>query len=178
MVHDGAMTDYIVLLRAINVAGKNKIPMAELREMLHGLGYTDARTYIQSGNIALSTRAGAPSIAKKIHKGIDDTFGYDVDVIVRTIEQLQMAVDGCPYADQDPKRVGVIFLADTFDGELDTSRFTPDECAFAGDHIYVHCPTTFAESKLTNGWFEKQTGIPSTMRNWNSTNKLLAMFDA
>lgn len=172
------MADYLVLLRAINVGGKNKIPMADLRTMLGDNGFANARTYIQSGNILLSSRSGAAAIGKKIQKAIAGTFGHDIDVIVRTAQELQEAIDGCPYASEDPKQVGVIFLASTFDATIDASAFAPDVCTVAGDHIYVHCPSSFADTKLTNAWVEKQTGIAGTMRNWNSTNKLLALFDS
>lgn len=169
------MTSYVVLLRAINVGGRNKIPMADLRDLLDELKFTDVTTYIQSGNIVCSSTKKAPSVAKAIKAGIADRFGHDVEVIVRTSTELDQIVADWPYANADPKSSGVVFLAESSSDRLDAAAFAPDEYSSAGANVYVNCPTRFANTKLTAAWIEKQTGLAGTRRNWATVLKLHAM---
>ena len=86
------MKKYIVLLRGINVSGKNKLPMAELRDLLKNLDFQNVQTYIQSGNIILDSDEGKSLICNKIKEGIQDKFGYDVPVIARTVPEWEKVV--------------------------------------------------------------------------------------
>lgn len=169
------MTTYVVLLRAINVGGHNKIPMADLRSLLDDLGFTDVATYIQSGNVVCGSRKKTSSVAKAIKVGIADRFGHDIEVMARTSDELAKIVTDWPYGDADPKASGVVFLSDSYDGELDAATFAPDGCLVAGTDVYVTCPTRFADTKLTAAWIEKQTGLAGTRRNWATVLKLHAM---
>ena len=169
------MTTFVVFLRAINVAGRNKIAMADLRELLTDLGCADVATYIQSGSIVCSSRKGAGSLEKTIATGVADRFGHDIAVMARTANEMSEIVRTFPYADADPKSSGVVMLAAPFAGELDAARFAPDECMVAGSNIFVNCPTRFADTKLTAAWIEKQTGLAGTRRNWATIRKLHAM---
>ena len=169
------MTTFVALLRGINVGGRNKIPMAELRQLLAELGFTNVATYIQSGNIICSSRKKSAGVASSIAQGIRERFGHDIAVMVRTIDELDQIIAGWPYADADPKASGVVFLDDPFDGGLDASAFAPDECLVAGAEVYVNCPTRFADTKLTAAWIEKQTDRAGTRRNWTTVLKLQAM---
>jgi len=169
------MTTYCVLLRAINVGGHNKIPMAELRDLLDELKFTDVATYIQSGNVVCSSSKKAPLVATTIKKGIAERFGHDIAVIVRTAEQIAQIVADFAYPEADPKSSGVVFLSDSYDGDLDASAFAPDECQPASADVFVNCPTRFASTKLTAAWIEKQTGLAATRRNWATVLKLHEM---
>lgn len=175
MICDMSNATHVVLLRAINVGGNNKIPMADLRDLLGELGYDDVRTYIQSGNIVLSSQSDSDDIGVAIHDGIKKKFDLDIVVIVRTAAEFTADVAGCPYSDEDPKQVGISFLAEPFSGALDASAFDPDVCTVTPTAVSVFCPSSFAETKLTNAWIEKHSGVPTTMRNWNTSQKLLAM---
>lgn len=159
------MTTYVALLRAINVGGRNKIPMAELRELLGELGFSDVATYIQSGNVVCSSRKKSASVSTSIATGIKERFGHDIDVIVRTAAELDGLIDNFPYGDADPKSSGVVFLAAPFSGDVDASAFAPDECRLAGADVYVNCPSGFGATKLTAAWITKQSGTPCTRRN-------------
>lgn len=169
------MSLHAVLLRAINVGGHNKIPMADLRVLLDDLGYTDVVTYVQSGNVVCDRDSSASAVTKSIRAGIADRFGHDVHVIVRSAHELEQVVTNFPYGGHDPKRTGVVFLSRRFDGRLDCGGFAPDECTVDGSHVFVHCPTGFADTKLTNAWVEKQTGLTATRRNWNTVLRLAEM---
>lgn len=169
------MTSYVVLLRAINVAGRNKIAMAELRDLLDELGFGDVATYIQSGNIVCSSAKKPASVETSIKAGIAERFGHDIEVMARTGAQLGELVDAFPYPAADPKSSGVVFLSGSFTGQLDASKFAPDECLPVGAEIFVNCPTRFAKTKLTAAWIEKQTALAATRRNWATVLKLADM---
>ena len=169
------MTTYVVLLRAINVGGRNKIPMAELRELIGELKFTNVATYIQSGNVVCGSAKKPASAASEIKAAIADRFGHDIAVIVRSASEIEQIVDTFPYDNADPKSSGVVFLADAYDGELDASAFAPDVCELDGANVHVNCPTRFAATKLTAAWIEKKTGLAGTRRNWTTVLKLREM---
>lgn len=84
------MKTYIALLRGINVGGQRKVPMAELRDLLNKNGFSDVKTYIQSGNVIFKTREKTSTQTEnKIRKAIETYFGFEVSVMVRTRLQLQ-----------------------------------------------------------------------------------------
>src|SRR3546814_20997242 len=80
------MTIFIALLRAINV-GKRQVPMKELRVLAEELGFTDARTYVASGNLIFAGKGGAGVVEEKLEKVISKRFGFRVEVIVRTADE-------------------------------------------------------------------------------------------
>jgi len=172
------MGTYIVLLRAVNVGGRNKVPMAELRTAVEAAGFGDVGTYVQSGNLICSSRKKAPGVATAIHKLVEAEFGHDIEVIVRTPAELAALDEANPYPDADPKQSGVVFLAAAPDGPLDASKFAPDTCVVSGADVFVHCPSSFADTKLTAGWVEKQVGQAGTRRNWNTIHKLVQLAGA
>ena len=169
------MSVHVALLRAINVGGHNRIRMAELAELLKSLGLTNVSSYLQSGNVVCTSDQAASAVAVSIREGVAEHFGHDIAVMVRSGEQMERVVADFPYAGHDPKQTGVVFLGARFDGELEAGAFTPDECIAAGSHVYVHCPTSFAKTKLTNAWVEKQTALVGTRRNWTTVVKLAEM---
>lgn len=164
-----------MLLRAINVGGHNKVPMAELRELLTELGFDDVATYIQSGNIVCSSRKGPTRVGEEIRKGIAERFGHDIAVLVRTQADIAQVIEAWPYVDADPKRSGVVFMDGTVDAALDASGFAPEECVADGENVFMLCPLGFADAKLSPAWIEKQTGRIGTRRNWNTVLKLSDM---
>lgn len=104
------MITYIVLLRGVNVSGKNKIPMADLRQLLNNLGFQNVQTYIQSGNIILTSDESKSLICKKIKEAIDSQFGFDVPVIARTIKEWKTVINNYPFSFENDKIVAFAFL--------------------------------------------------------------------
>ena len=104
------MKTYIVLLRGINVSGKNKLPMSALREVLNEMGFQNVQTYIQSGNILLDTDEEKVMITQKIREAIALKFGYDVPVIIRTIDEWKKAIQNYPFSLENEKIVAFTFL--------------------------------------------------------------------
>jgi uncharacterized protein (DUF1697 family) len=172
------VTTYVALLRGINVGGRNKVPMADLRSLVTDLGHTDVSTYVQSGNVILSSTAGAAAVAEGMEKAIGRELGLDVDVVVRTRPQLAKIAAANPF-DGNDTYVHVVFLdAQPSAGKvrsLDPDRSPPDEFVVLGKEIYVHYPNGSGRSKITASYFEAKLGVRGTARNFNTVNKLLAL---
>src|SRR5918911_4401192 len=107
------MPKHIVLLRGINIGSRNRIAMPALREALEEDGFGDVKTYVQSGNVVLTSRAAPATVARKVERLIADRFGLDIDVVVRTRDELAEVVRRNPLGKvaTDPKRYQVSFLS-------------------------------------------------------------------
>jgi uncharacterized protein (DUF1697 family) len=165
-----------VLLRGINVGGKARLPMAELRAALGELGYEDVQTYIQSGNIALDgPKTPDAKLAATVEAAIKARFGLGVPVVVRTHDELQAIVAANPFAEHldEPAKVGVGFAPAKLSTTVRPVQGSVDEFVIRGREVYVYCPHGFGRSKLPN--FEARSGPPVTVRNWNTVLKLLSM---
>ena len=175
------MTTYVVLLRGVNVGGARPLAMAGLRDALTAAGHRDVRTYVQSGNVVLSSRASAASVASSVHREIADGFGLDVPVVVRTAAQIADIAAHNPFdrAGADPGRqLHVAFLAarpaDEAVAALDPRRAAPEELHVRGTEIYLWCPEGFGRSKVLTG-VERALGTAMTVRNWRTVTELLRL---
>ena len=170
------MNKYIILLRGINVSGKNKLPMQDLRELLDGLGYLNVQTYIQSGNIILDTHEKKAEVIIKIHEAILNRFGYDVPVIIKTVSEVRKVITEYPFPIENPKIVAFVFLNQkTTETEIDIKGILEDEYHIDNDMVYIYCPTGFGKTKLSNNLFERKLKVTATTRNYNTTMKLLEL---
>lgn len=173
------MARYVSLLRGINVGGHKKVPMAELREMHEGLGHRNIVSYIQSGNVVFDADNTSPSgLSSNISAAISDRFGFDIPIIIRSPEQLALALANSPFGDDDaePKWRFIAFLSATpqqtgVDGEV----FAPDIFTVAGDHVHVLLPSGSAKSKLKTNYLEKVLGVEATLRNHNTVSKIVGL---
>ena len=175
---------YVALLRGINVGGRNKLPMADLRDAFTAAGCTGVRTYIQSGNVvfeaALDLAGRVPEI---VTRAISQRVGISTAVVVRSGSELQQVATSNPFdTSGDPRFLQVAFLEGTPDAEavalLDPERSPPDVFAVRGCNVYLHYPNGTARSKLTNEYLARQLQTASTMRNWRTVLALLKMVDA
>ncbi len=179
----------VALLRSVNVGGRNRVPMAELRTMAETLGFGSVQTYVQSGNLVL-TGSGAPTtVARTLEEGLATTFGLEVPVIVRSTRQLTRILEANPFAGPgvDPKTVHVTFLtgppaperaeslAQTAADTDSEGAFGDDRFALAGTDIFLHCPGGYGVTKLNNGFFERRCGVVATTRNWRTVTTLATM---
>ena len=170
------MKTYIVLLRGINVSGKNKIPMAELRELLNSLDFKNVQTYIQSGNIILESEETKETISKKIKQGIHQKYEYDVPVIVRAVSEWEKAIKAYPFSIENEKIVAFSFLNTmSSQTEIEVKGIKEDQYKIDKDVVYLHCPSGFGRTKLTNNILEKKLDVIATTRNYKTTVKLLEM---
>ena len=170
------MKKHIVLLRGINVSGKNKLPMAALRELLNDLNFQNIQTYIQSGNIILESDKSKSEICKKIKNGIFTKFGYDVPVIARTISEWKNAIEKYPYSTENQKIVAFVFLDQkSAITEIEIKNIGEDQFKIEKDVVYIYCPSTFAKTKISNNLFERELNVTATTRNLRTTLKLLEL---
>jgi uncharacterized protein (DUF1697 family) len=174
-----------VLLKGINLGAKRRVAMADLRELLASLGFTDVATLLQSGNAVVTTKTAGPDrVAARIEKGIVDTFGMDVQCLVRTGPELRTVIDGNPLAEvaTNGSRMMANFLSANPDPallkEFDPTSLAP-EATFLGDRvIYQWCPDGILEAPPVAALTEKKLKVTVTARNWNTVTKLATMLDA
>ena len=172
------MKTYIVLLRGINVSGKNKLPMAGLRDLLNKLSFQNVTTYIQSGNIILTSDESKTTICKKIKKGILAEFGYEVPVIVKTVSELKRAIDNYPFSLKNKKIVAFAFLHKKVATSIfEVKNIGDDSYKIDEDIVYLHCPSGFGKTKLTNNTIEIKLNVIATTRNLRTTLKLLELVE-
>lgn len=146
--------------------------MATLREVVESLGHGDVETYLQSGNVVFTPAAPEGELAEALSAALAERTGLDVEVVVRTAEELERVVEGNPYAVDDPTRVVVAFLADEVDpGELalgDLTAYLPDELTVAGRDVYVSVPGGQGRSKLMEALTKRRQPTTVTVRNWRT----------
>jgi uncharacterized protein (DUF1697 family) len=176
------MNTYVVLIRGINVGGKNKVSMAGLKKCLEELGFSNVSTYIASGNVILQSKKGAKQIKTEIEKVLPENFKLDdeiIKVLVLTHKQLQAIIDNKPkgFGGQPEKyHSDAIFLMD-IDAAQAMLVFDPREGVdkvWAGDGVIY---SQRLSSQRTKSRLSKVMGTPvyksMTIRNWNTTTKLL-----
>ena len=177
-----ATNTYVALLRGINVGGKKKIAMADLRSLFSELGFEDVVTYIQSGNVVFRTsRADADALSAKIEREIAAVFGIKPAVLLRMPKELTTIAERNPYLSRnaDLSKLHVVFLdhapAKRAAAALDTERSPGDEFTLKGREIYLHLPNGAGRSKLTIDYFERALGARATQRNWKTLLRLIEL---
>jgi uncharacterized protein (DUF1697 family) len=178
------MARLVVLLRGINLGSRNRISMPELREALEDAGYDDVRTYLQSGNVVLTSAASAKKVARDCERLIADRFGLDIAVVTRTRSELAKVVERNPLGRvaKDPKRYQVSFLdakpTAKVVRELEDVAAGKEEVVAVGREIYAWHPAGVARSKLWARLAGKDLGATATARNWTTVTKLLELAGA
>ena len=183
------MASHLALLRGINVGGRNKVPMAELREVVTSLGYTGVTTYIQSGNVLFTTpESDTAKLASALEAAITGAFGIESSVVVLSRDELAQILDRNPYPEQpNPKLVHVVFLnaeprADLLDRieaaeRAAAAKGSRDSVTAIGPALYLHTPDGFGTSELAQAVLRitGKAGVAATARNWATTTKLLSL---
>lgn len=183
------MPTYLALLRGINVSGKKIIKMEELRMLFEANGYSNAKTYIQSGNIIFTTDTGTKKqVAAALEALIKKSYGYDVTVFVLDIGDLEKAIDNNPFVgNRQPEGAGskklyVTFLLNVASAEnIEKLRQAPighDLIELTDNVLYFKLQTKASESKLSNNLIETKLKVKATTRNWNTTLKLMEILQA
>ena len=171
----------IALLRGINVGRAKRVAMADLRDLVQGLGYTDVRTVLNSGNIVFSA-PGEPAdrAAHRIEAALPDAVGVSSKVTGLNAETLAMIVAENPLAlaGCSPSRLMVVFLAKAAErSKLDSLTghdWTPDELGVGSRAAYLWCPQGFLVSRLAEAT-GRALGPAATTRNWGTVMKLHAL---
>jgi uncharacterized protein (DUF1697 family) len=177
------MPIHIALLRGVNVGGRNMVAMADLRDLLGTLGFAEARSLLQSGNLVFQgdRRSGA-TLERLLEVETEKRLGLSVDYMVRTAKEWQSIVAGNPFPDEaarDPSHLIVLFLKReppaTDVTALQASIRGPESVRALGKQLYIVYPAGIAGSKLTFTQIEKKLGTRGTGRNWNTVLKLAAL---
>lgn len=180
------MNQYVALLRGINVGGKNIIKMAELRACFEARGFSNVRTYIQSGNVLFyADGLDWAALTGQIEDALSKTFDYSSRVVVRSEEEMKATVAQAPQgfgSDPATYRYDVLFLKEPLtaaEAMTDISVREGVDQAFAGDGVLYF---TRLISRASQSHLTRIIGLPIyqsiTIRNWNTTTKLLNMMDA
>jgi uncharacterized protein (DUF1697 family) len=172
------MPAFIALLRGVNVGKAKRVPMAEFRELLEGLGYTNVATLLNSGNAVFRAPAGTPKKhAADIAAAILRTLKVDVPVIVKTAMELAAIVAENPFTVEGPERSRMLVAFTQDRGALASvstiaSLVSPREKFLAGRHAaYLYCTDGILESKAGAALLGK-AGKQATTRNLATTLKL------
>jgi uncharacterized protein (DUF1697 family) len=166
------MTQFIALLRAVNVGGTGKLPMTELKAMCEAAGFEKVKTYIASGNVVFVSPLSETAVKTALEAKLADYAGKQVPVMVRTAGEMETVAQSNPFAEAEPNRVTAIFLdaPPPSDALEQAVGQTVEVCALGAREIYVHYPSGQANTKLR---------IPAardgTARNMNTVAKLVEM---
>ncbi|MEI8094675.1 MAG: DUF1697 domain-containing protein [Spirochaetales bacterium] len=175
------LTTYLALLRGINVGKAKRVPMAELRDLIAGLGFSDVRTLLNSGNAVFRGQPQAPAdLAASLETVITSHFGFSVAVMVVTATELALIAAQNPLADRfvDPAQgmVGFVARPDALVPLADLAErdWGPEALAFGPLALYLWCANGVIESKAAKA-LDKTAGKAVTLRNWATVQKLLAL---
>ena len=177
------LTRYAALLRGINVGGRKIVAMADVRAAFAALGFANATTILQSGNVLFDApRAGdAGALERRLTSGAAQHLGLEIGVFVRSAAGLARVVAANPFATEareNPSRVVVMFLDRAADAakvaSLQAGITGPERVAAAGRELYVTYPAGIGTSRLTGAVIERKLGVRGTARNWATVLRLLA----
>ena len=184
LVDNGGMKRHVALLRGINVGKAKRVPMADLRALMEGLGHANVRTLLNSGNAVFDAKGGTPAgHAKKLRAAILGQLGVDCEVIVKTADDLAAAVAEHPlrrHADDDARML-VMFVQDAATlaelKALEATDWAPEAFAAGAHAAWLWCADGIIDSRLSKavGKLLKERG---TARNWATVCKLQAMLQA
>ena len=174
------MYNKIAILRGINVGGKRKILMKDLKSLCSSLGLKEVTTYIQSGNIIFSNDQSNKDIESAIETAIFETYGFEVPVIVFSGEYLKQAVENNPFVNEEDVSVSQLhltFLKRTLNNllvnNLKEIKAQEDQFVIIDTQVYIKCQGKYHQSKYSNNFFEKHLKVGATTRNWKTVLKLL-----
>ena len=179
------MIQYVALLRGINVGGKNLIKMTDLKTSFEALGFENVSTYIQSGNVLFSAAGSDQAkLTKQIEEALSKTFNYQSRLVIRSHKQMKEIVVKAPKgfgSDQAAYRYDVIFLKEPLTAAKAMKSVSVKEGvdqAFAGKGVLYFSRLI---SKISSTHLTRIIGLPvyqsMTIRNWNTTTKLLNLMD-
>ncbi len=176
------MTRYVVLLKGVNVGGRNKVPMTDLRTLLVGLGFTAVATLLQSGNAVLTSTIEDPNVvATVIDEAGSARYGFAIRSVVRTADELRAVfeLDPLRHIATDGSKLLVLFLS-RFPGNnaeplpIVEGRTQP---VVASREVYLWSPDGALDAQQLVTFIERRWRVLATSRNWNTVSRLAAMLE-
>jgi uncharacterized protein (DUF1697 family) len=178
------MNTVIALLRGINVGGKNKLPMRELKAMLQGLGLESIQTYIQSGNVVFQTdRVDLAELASEIGTAVAQSHGFIPKIMLLESPQLAEAIAANPFpqGEDEPKALHFYFLETVPEAPnlaaLETLKTDREQFQLIDAVFYLYAPDGIGRSKLA-AKVERAMGVSATARNWRTVSQIVTMVEA
>jgi uncharacterized protein (DUF1697 family) len=175
------MARFIALLRGVNVGG-NMLKMERVRELWAELGFENARTYVQSGNVVFEAKDPPAKWSQTIERALERETRLPVTVLLRTPADVGRVIANNPFLKEkgiDPAKLHVTFLSSAVAKDavkkLSAVDAGPDRFHVVGKEVYLHCPEGYGRTKLANNRLEKALSVKATTRNWNTVNKLYEM---
>jgi uncharacterized protein (DUF1697 family) len=173
---------YIALLRGINVGGKHMLKMEALRATFSSLGFENVASYINSGNLSFDTStADDGKLARMIHDAVEDEYGYDISVMVRSLAEMEEIIANNPYSGQfeNHKDLHIFFLDRELSADeqklLLEKNSDNEMITVSGRTIYYFLKISIIDSVLGKGFIDKKLKVPATARNWRTVQKLAEM---
>jgi Uncharacterized protein conserved in bacteria len=177
------MTVYIALLRGINVGGKNRIKMAELKQMFESIGLTDVKTYIQSGNVLFRSAETEESLSDRIETAIKEVFDISTKIILRTSNELEQILRNIPFSKEEISEAEKVSNVESLyvaclkqipsqekSISLKGYQSESDQFRLIGREVYLLFQHSIRNSKLADHLHKLE--VPLTVRNWKTLNKL------
>jgi len=180
---------HVALLRGINVGGRNRVPMPELKALMAELGHAGVATYIQSGNaVFTSTEKDPAQLADQLEQAIADRLNVSCGVVVITKDELQQVIDDNPFPGEDnPKALHAVFRRAELTAderakvaqaaEKARAKGSQDEAVIVGRTMFLHTPDGLGRSELSAQLARTAASKTGTARNWATVHKLRSMLD-
>ena len=182
------MTTYIALLRGINVGGHKPVAMSDLRALLEELGFSDARTLLQTGNLVFAGGAGSGgarsggALERLLETEAAKRLDLQTTFLVRTASEWQAVIAKNPFGEEaksDPSHLVVAYLKDAPQASavrsLQAAIRGPEIVRAQGKQLYIVYPAGIGRSKFTNKLIEDTLETRATGRNWNTVLKIAAL---
>lgn len=168
---------FVIFLRGVNVGGKNKMDMKVLQKDLQQ-SFNVVKTYLNTGNIILKTDLSKESIESKLNAYILKTFGFEVEMIIRSKSEIKDILDIYPY-EKDKNRYITFFKekVDPRDDLILLKSMKEDQYQFSEKELFLYVPNGYGKSKLTNNYIENAFKVIATTRNYNTVLKVLILMD-
>lgn len=178
------MDRMVALLRGVNVGGHRKVPMADLSALAGDMGFRDAATWIQSGNLVFGTSLAPAAAAARLARGIEERFGFPVDLVLRTGAQWRRLAAGNPLPEASAAAPDRVMLLLSREPPLPGAAAALRERARDGERIeaaagalWIHHPAGAGKSRLTPALVDSLVGSPTTARNWTTVRALGDMLE-
>jgi uncharacterized protein (DUF1697 family) len=177
------MTTHIALLRAVNLAGINRVSMSDLRDLAAALGLQDAKTLLQSGNLVFrSSVSSTEKLERLLQDAAASELAVSTDFFVRTAAEWKAVIAANPFpaeAKHDPGRLVVVALKEPpargAVAALQSAIKGREVVRAKGREAFITYPDGQGRSKLTSALIEQTLGTRGTARNWNTVLKLAAL---
>jgi uncharacterized protein (DUF1697 family) len=180
---------HVALLRGINVGGRNKVPMADLRELMTSLGLADVATYIQSGNVVFTTsETNTGALSELLDQAVMERFKVPSHVVVVSRDELAQVIEDNPYPEEsNPKALHAVFRRTNLTGDdvaaiekaqqRAASKGGQDGVTIVGRTLFLHTPDGLGRSELAAQLSRTRPNSTGTARNWATVQKLMAMLE-